>query len=76
MACYSLFTTNFETFQKLKQTLLTFITSLKTPDTSPEKQFHEIKASLIFLKIVEQIYEIIHKKIVETESQANVKFFK
>lgn len=73
---YSLIIHNYQTFVGLKPKLLNFITSLKSEGNTPEKTFSEIKTSLLYLKIVEQIYEIIHKNIPKNENQNSSKFYK
>lgn len=76
MACYSIFACNYEWFQKNKLQLFKWIVALKDPEVQQQKAFESLKPYLLFLKMVEQIFETIHKPMSNQSTTGGQKVFK
>lgn len=63
LVCYAAFVCPYDWFQKHKPQFLKWILALHEQEGAPQKGFEGVKPHLLFLKIVEQIFEIIHKPV-------------
>lgn len=61
--CCCLFELGRDKFEQHKKTFFEWIISCKKEETTPEQWFKESKMHLVYLKLVEQIYAIVHAKI-------------